>query len=117
VIPLAVQAAQAAAAYADYLASRPLRHAPPRRGANTLGSYAALWLQGLSDASEPLCIGDLLARHGTAGASKSHLTRSIAALVERGHAEFVRRGAKGRRYYVITPAGRDALAANTPRHQ
>jgi hypothetical protein len=117
VIPLAIQAAEAAAAYADFLATRRLRQAPPRRGANTLDSYAALWLQGLADAGEPLCIGDLLSRHGTAGASKSHLTRGIAALVERGHAEFVRRGAKGRRYYVITPAGREALAANTPRHQ
>ncbi|MCK9987634.1 MAG: hypothetical protein AzoDbin1_04106 [Azoarcus sp.] len=114
--PIAAQIAQLNGDWAEWAATRSARaNVMAARRTRVLEPHIGLWLTELAAASEPLGMCDMRARHGTAGVTKSQLTRSIAVVLERGHAKVARRGPKNAAYYVITSSGRTAAADLDPK--
>lgn len=110
-IPLAAQVAALSADWRDWANTRSAAaRAMTERQTRVLEPHIGLWLAALAAASEPLGMRDMRARHGMAGMTKSQMTRSIAVVLDRGHAKLARRGAKNAAFYVITDSGRAAAA-------
>lgn len=114
-IPLVTQVA---ALNADWAAWKDTRSAVARamkeRQTRVLEPHIGLWLTELAAASAPLGMCDMRARHGTSGVTKSQLTRSIAVVLDRGHAKLAHRGPKNAAFYVITSSGRTAAVELDP---
>lgn len=110
-IPLATQVAALSATWAEWKATRNVAaRISAERRTRVLEPHIGLWLDTLASASEPLGMCDMRARFGTVGLTKSQLTRSVAVALERGHARIAYRGRKNAAFYVITVAGRLAVA-------
>lgn len=110
-IPIAVQIEALRTAWAEQDCARraAARVMAERRGL-VLEQHIRLWLTELAAATRPLGMCDMRTRHGTAGVSKSHLSRAGSALLDRGLAKIAHRGPKNAAFYVITSAGRAAAA-------
>lgn len=110
-IPLAAQVSALSADWREWLNARSATaRAMTERQTRVLEPHIVLWLNELAAASEPLGMCHMRARHGVAGVTKSQLTRSIAVALDRGHVKVARRGPKNAAFYVITAAGRAAVA-------
>lgn len=115
-IPLAAQVVALSAAWSEWVNARSAAaRAMTERQTRVLEPHIGLWLTELAAASEPLGMCDMRARHGTAGVTKSQLTRAIAVVLDRGQAKVARRGPKNAAYYVITSSGRTAAAELDPK--
>ncbi len=107
-IPIPRQVADAAAAYAAFVATRRSGRASP-----LLDRHAGLLLGALAGAAAPLSAVDI-AERGLMPLSRPRIAHIFAELRTRGHVELARvtgAGRTARRFYRITPAGRAALAA------
>ena len=114
-VPIARQVADLNAAWAEWVNARSaVARAMAERRCRVLEPHIGLWVTELARASAPLGMCDMRVRYGTAGVTKSHLTRAIAVVLERGHAKVARRGPKNAAFYVITSSGRTAAADLEP---